>query len=323
MYENFYGLTDNPFRLSPDPAFMYMTVQHREALSGLLYSAFTRPGLTVMVGEAGTGKTTLIYSLIRALERQRFIVAMCNNPTLNRDEFYDLLLARLEVECVSTLKSRQLLALQEALVRYRSEGRRAILIVDEAQRLSSELLEEVRLLGNMETPREKLLDIVMAGQPELADTLARTELRQLKQRISRICRLEPLSAEDVRRYIEHRLAKAGLTHQELFSEEVIQSVFLHTGGIPRLVNTLCDSSLQTGFAMQVPRITLPIIREAAKDLDLKSEAGWQFRSNGDQHRGLPAVPEPVPAPARYRPPAFAEYAPREKNPGFFSKLMGR
>jgi general secretion pathway protein A len=329
MYEGFYNLKENPFRLSPDPAYMYLTVQHREALAGLLYSAFTRPGLTVLVGEAGTGKTTLLYSLVRALERQRFIVALCNNPTLTRDEFYDLLLVKLGVDCVSALKSRQLLALQDALLRYRADGRRAILIVDEAQRLSPELLEEIRLLGNVETPREKLLDIVMAGQPELAETLGRPELRQLKQRISRICRLEPLSAEDVRHCVNHRLAKAGLADQKLFSNETIQAIFAQTGGIPRLVNSLCDGALQTGFALQSPQITTAIVLEAARDLELKAQtAGWEVRSNG-QSRVSPGVDQPVPSvaqPARgsaqYR-NLFQEYPTTEKPAGFFAKLMGR
>src|SRR5262245_17294229 len=156
MYLGFFNLKELPFRLSPDPSFMCMTPQHREALSGLIYSVCTQPGLTVLVGEAGTGKTTLLYALLGLLEKRRFVTAMCTNPTLTREEFYDLLLIKFGVECQSTLKSRQLNALQEMLTRNRADGRPSLLIVDEAQRLPMELLEEIRLLLNMETPREKL-----------------------------------------------------------------------------------------------------------------------------------------------------------------------
>ena len=173
MYNDFYNLKENPFRLTPDPAFLYMTEKHREALSGLVYSICNKAGLTVLVGEAGTGKTTLLQVLRDWLAKRQFVTALCTNPTLTREEFLDLLLAQLGISCPSTLKSRQLIALEEALLRYRTEGRRSVLIVDEAHRLSAELLEEIRLLLNMETPREKFLDIIIAGQPELAETFAR------------------------------------------------------------------------------------------------------------------------------------------------------
>lgn len=268
MYNGFYNLKENPFRLTPDPAFMFMTPQHREAMAGLVYSACTRPGLTVLVGEAGTGKTTLLYTLIGLLEKRRFVAALCNNPMLTREEFYDLLIMKLGVDCSSSLKSRQLVALQDHLLRYRTEGRPAVLIIDEAQRLSTELLEEIRLLLNLETPREKLLEIIIAGQPELTDILARPELRQFKQRVSCVCRLKPLTFEEVRGYLHHRLARAGLPEQNLFPEDSIRLIHEYTHGIPRLVNSLCDSALQTGFASQSPRVTPAIIREAARDLDL-------------------------------------------------------
>jgi hypothetical protein len=166
------------------------------------------------------------------------------------------------------LKSRQLLALQETLLRNRADGRPSLLIVDEAQRLSPELLEEIRLLLNMETPREKLLEIIVAGQPELIDVLRRPEMRQLKQRVSCLCKLRPLNLAELKAYLLHRLKHAGHERGDLFSEAAIESIYDYTQGIPRLVNSLCDGALRTGFALQSERITESIINEAAEDLDL-------------------------------------------------------
>jgi general secretion pathway protein A len=270
LYYGFYKLTEDPFRLTPDPSFIYMTQHHREALAGLIYSTCTRTGLTALIGEVGTGKTTLLYSLLGMLEKRRFVTALCTNPTLTREEFYDYLLLKLGVSCSSSLKSRQLVALHEHLLRTRSEGRPSVLVVDEAQRLSPELLEEIRLLLNLETPREKLLEIIIAGQPELWEILRRLELRQLKQRISYFCKLEPLTREEVGNYINYRLARAGLPEQDVFSPAVIEAIHKYSHGIPRLINSLCNTALRYGFADQVPRITISHIREAVKELDLDS-----------------------------------------------------
>ena len=295
MYKQFYNLKHDPFRLTPDPAFICMTPQHREALSGLVYSVCTRPGLTVLVGEVGTGKTTLLYTLMGLLEKRKFVTGMCTNPTLTREEFYDFLMAKLGVECTSSLKSRQLIALQETLGRNRAAGRPSVLIVDEAQKLSAELLEEIRLLMNLETPSEKLLEIIMAGQPELMEILRRPQLRQIKQRVSYFCKLEPLSLTDLRDYLDHRLARAGLPQQNLFSEVAIRCIYEFTNGIPRLVNSLCDSTLQIGFALKSPEITISMIGEAAADLDLiPNFVSENLPSNGNQPISASASPQPGP-----------------------------
>jgi general secretion pathway protein A len=272
LYERFYQLKENPFRLTPDPEFLCMTAQHQEALSGLVYTVCTRPGLTVLVGDAGTGKTTLLYALLQVLEKRRIATAICTNPMLTQPELYDLLMIQFGVSCDSTLKSRQLAALEEKLRRGHADGRPALLIIDEAQRLSPELLEEVRLLLNLETPRDKLVEIILAGQPELLEILRRHEMRQLKQRVSCICKLKPLSREEVREYLFHRLGRAGLPDQALFSEACIDQIQRYTRGIPRLVNTLCDSSLQVGFGLRSPQVTTAIIEEAARDLELIPDA---------------------------------------------------
>lgn len=337
MYQGFYGLKENPFRLSPDPSFICMTDQHQEALSGLIYSVCTRPGLTVLVGEAGTGKTTLLYALLGLLEKRGFITAICTNPTLTRQEFYDLVVMKFGVECASLLKSRQLAALEDRLRRNRTDGRPSVLIIDEAQRLSTELLEEVRLLLNLETPREKLLEIIVAGQPELSDILRRPELRQLKQRVSCVCRLRPLNLEELKEYLHHRVTRAGLPTQSLFSGEIMQLIFEYTEGIPRLVNSLCDSALQTGFALRSHQVTRAILEEAGKDLDLLRKAPVPLEAP------LPAEVTVPPSEALLVTPSsngathhagnghtvsearvpLEDYQTRQKSLNFFSSLMER
>jgi general secretion pathway protein A len=341
LYNNYYNLKEDAFRLTPDTSFLYMTSLHREALAGLVHSACTRSGLTVLTGEAGTGKTMLLHVLRSWLEKRQFIMVFCSNPILTRDEFYDLLLEGLQISCSSSLKSRQLLALQETLLRYRAEGRRSLLIVDEAHALPRELLEEIRLLLNIETQREKLLDIIMAGQPELTEMLRRAELRQIKQRVNCFCKLEPLSVIEVREYIEHRLVRAGLRQQTIFPEDTIQLIHQYSQGIPRLVNTMCDNALATGFALQRPKIDVSIIREVAVDLDLAMETKIPVAE--PSHAAIAVMPSPpspavsapvvaaqaangrdrvVPLPATDRTP-LETYAARQKSVGFLANLMDR
>lgn len=334
MYKGFYKLKENPFRLSPDPAFMCMTSQHQEALSGLIYTICTHSGMTVLLGEAGTGKTTLLYSLLGLLERRGFCTAMCTNPTLTREEFYDLLILKFGIDCQSTLKSRQLAALEETLRRNQADGRPSILIVDEAQRLSTELLEEVRLLLNLETPREKLLEIIVSGQPELGDILGRPNLRQLKQRVSCICRLKPLTLAEVSEYIYHRLTRAGLPNQSLFSDATIVLIHEHSRGIPRLINTLCDGSLRTGFALQAPRITPAVLEEAVKDLELTGLAEPSNNTSSDKGAATIAAETAATIPANSHngknggavldaQVPLETYAARQKSINFFSNLIDR
>ena len=272
MYEGFYKLKENPFRLTPDPGFMCMTAQHQEALAGLVYGACTRPGLTVLTGEAGTGKTTLLYALIELLEKRNSVTAMCTNPMLSAQEFYDLLTLKFGAPCDSLLKSRQLEALEQHFRRHHEEGRPCLLVIDEAQRLPVELLEEVRLLLNLETTRQKLLQIILAGQPELMETLSRYDLRQLKQRVSSICSLRPLSRDELREYLLHRLAQAGREDPGLFPDACMDLIYEYSQGIPRLVNTLSEAALEVGFGLGAHYVTPAIIEEAARDLALVSPA---------------------------------------------------
>jgi len=331
LYQEFYKLNAYPFRLSPDPSFVCMTEQHREALSGLIYSVCTRPGLSVLIGEAGTGKTTMLYTLVGLLERRQYLTAMCTNPTLSRDEFYEFLLVKFGINCASPSKTRQLIALEDGLKRQRAQGRLAVLIMDEGQRLPADLLEEVRLLLNVETPQEKLLEIVLAGQPELGDTLRRPEMRQLKQRVGCVCTLRPLNPEEIGEYINHRLKHAGRSEASMFSEDSIEMVYAYSRGIPRLINTLADTALRTGFALRSPSITPFIVTEAAHELELTR------LTPPDQ---MPAQNEVVASlDAKLRESALAEspvgsnplegavplesYASRQQSLGFFSQWIGR
>jgi hypothetical protein len=240
------------------------------------------------------------------------------------------------------------MAFEEVLRCNRADGRLSVLIVDEGQRLSTELLEEIRLLLNLETPREKLLEVIVAGQPELGDVLRLPELRQLKQRISSVCRLQSLSSDELKEYLHHRLLRAGLSNQKLFSEPVLQMIYDYTQGIPRLVNSLCDGALQTGFALQSPVVTPAIIEEVAKDLDLVPSRRAEnyapaIEPAPRQEPHLKPVAKPVlvngpgnsrgtgttaaspsaDAASQNANPPEEEYAGRQKSMGFFVGLMDR
>lgn len=320
MYNAFYNLRTDPFRLTPDPAFLYMTAQHREALAGLVHSACNRSGLTVLAGEAGTGKTMLLHVLRTWLEKRHFRIALCTNPTMTREELYDLILLQLGITCPSPLKSRQLLALEQSLLHSKAERRRSIIIVDEAHALPPALLEEVRLLLNLETSQEKLLDIIIAGQPELMDALRRPELRQLKQRVTCFCRLEPMTYAEVSEYIAHRLAQAGVPNQNIFTEDTIRLVYDYSHGIPRLVNTICDSALRSGFALESRQITDDIVHEVAVDLDLRGISANELpfeKEDGDwslYDRGSRTSMTPKPA---------EDYTTRQKSIGVLATLVDR
>jgi general secretion pathway protein A len=333
LYQEFYKLKQHPFRLSPDPAFVCMTEQHREALSGLIYSVCTRPGLSVLIGEVGTGKTTILYTLLGLLERRQYLTAICTNPTLSRDEFYEFVLLKFDVNCASTSKTRQLVALEETLKRHRGQGKPAVLIVDEAQRLPTELLEEVRLLLNIETPQEKLLEIVLAGQPELGDTLRRPELRQLKQRVGCVCTLKPLNPEEIGEYINHRLIQAGRSEPPLFSADALELIYAYSGGIPRLINTLADTALRTGFVLEASSITPFIVGDAARELELVRPAApdqapvdendivacLDAKLRESMLSESSAASNPIPE----RTVPLESYANRQKSLGFFSQWVGR
>ncbi len=266
MYRPFYGLRDIPFSLTPDPRYLYFTASHREVMANLHYGIQHGRGLIVATGEVGTGKTTTLRSMLARLDRS-VLTAYIFNPGLTVAEFYHYLSTSFGITQYAS-KSDLLMKLGRLLTMRHSRGLRSVLIVDEAQGLSHELLEEIRLLLNFETYTEKQLQIILAGQPELRQVLNDPALRQLKQRISLRCEIKPLRAEEVSAYIRTRLKVAGATRLDIFTPEAMALIFRASEGVPRLINNICDNALLTGFAMSAPQITPQIITEVIESLDL-------------------------------------------------------
>ncbi len=269
MYNKFYGLTASPFEISPDPRFLFRTERHNEALANLFHGVSRHKGFVVLTGEVGTGKTLLLRCLVNLLTRNQVAFASVFNPGLTTLEFLQYILTDFGLASGGN-KTAMLNTLNAFLIERYRKGLTTVLLVDEAQHLSAELLEEIRLLTNLETAQQKLLQIVLAGQPELDLLLDSPQLRQLKQRIALRCRLEPLNRAEVRAYITGRLhqAGAGARARALFSEAAIEAIQRYSGGIPRLVNTICENALITGYARELQVIGPEVIEEVAADFRL-------------------------------------------------------
>ena len=267
MYNKFYGLKDKPFEITPDPRYLYLSESHREALAHLTYALNESKGFTVITGEVGTGKTTLVQMLLSRLDSHTRIAHLFN-PKLGIRDFFKYICQDfgLKTNGFST-KGEFLTLLHSFLMECYARRERVVLIVDEAQTLSPALLEEVRLLTNLETPKAKLLQVILLGQPELDTTLARNEFRQLKQRISLRFNLKPLNRQDTAEYIIRRLKAAGARNSDLFGDDAVKEIFRYSKGIPRLINVICDNSLMTGFVYEKHRIDRDIVREVIKDME--------------------------------------------------------
>jgi general secretion pathway protein A len=270
MYESFYGLRENPFNVTPNPEYIYLGENHREALAQLLYGVRERKGFIVITGEVGTGKTTLIHYLLDKMNGNHTKTALLFNPKLTVDDFIQYILKDLGVRVQGKTKGEYLHNLHRYLLNAYQRDERVILIVDEAQGLKPELLEEIRLLSNLETSRSKLLQIVLLGQPELDKTLSQPGFRQLKQRINLRFHLPPLSEKETREYIVKRLRIAG-AKEPIFTEKAIKAIYLKSGGIPRLINILCDNALLNGYALDQKMVGERSVKEVAKDLYLKKK----------------------------------------------------
>jgi general secretion pathway protein A len=270
MYETYYGLKENPFNVTPDPKFIYLGENHQEALAHLLYGVREKKGFVVITGEVGSGKTTLIhYLLSRFNGNGNTKTAYLFNPKLSANDFIQYILKDLGVVVNGGTKSDNLYSLYRYLLNAYENNEKVILIVDEAQGLDPELLEEIRLLSNFETSKSKLLQIILVGQPELKKTLSEHGLRQLKQRINMRYHLNPLSKKETKEYIEKRLRTAGAKGR-LFTEKAIEEIYRRSKGAPRIINILCDNSLLNGYALDQKMVDNKSVKEAAKDLNLKS-----------------------------------------------------
>jgi len=269
MYNAFFGFDQNPFNMSPDPAFFFRSAQHEEVLANLIYGVQSRKGFIVLTGEVGTGKTTMLECLRDFLAGQQISFASLFNSRLTVEQFFELFAHDLNLRCNRQSKTEVLLSLNQLLIERATSGRTTVLIVDEAHNLDWDVLEEVRLLGNLENRRGKLLQIILAGQQELDDKLERPEYRQLKQRISLRCTLRGFDLHDAIAYVNSRMARAGVPHQTFISSKVIEELHFRCQGIPRLINAVCDNLLLTCFALETRTATLEMLNEVAADMRLE------------------------------------------------------
>jgi len=289
MYQEFYGLHSAPFDLTPDPAHLLLTPTHREALNMLQYGISVRKGIILLVGEAGTGKTTLLRKSL-SLNRQGAApvseIAYLVNPTLSREEFFQQLADAFGLDpAAGASKAAFLKHLTQMLLVRRNARLNSVLIVDEAQRLPDDLIEELRLLVNIELDDDKLLTLVLAGHPELAERLNEHHLRQFKQRIVLRYELTPFNLEDTVAYIIGRMRLAGGDAARVFTREAVKAVYHASGGIPRTISVICDNALLTAFALQRPKVDSEIIDEVCRDLHLQR--------GGTQDRNAPTNAEPA------------------------------
>lgn len=269
MFLEWYRLLEQPFGVTPDPKFIYFSQTHREALASLAYGIETGCGFMALLAKPGMGKTTLLFRLMEHLENRARTVylfqSQCNPVDLLR-----YILADLKVESSGTDLVELHEQLNEILLREAHVGRRVVVAIDEAQNFERPLLETIRLLSDFETPRRKLLQIILSGQPELAEKLARPDLAQLRQRVTSLCRLTPFSLQETAKYIDHRLQVAGYQGPHLFTQEAVNLIARESQGIPRVINTLCFNALSIGCALGRSRIDPEIIREALADLSVHS-----------------------------------------------------
>jgi general secretion pathway protein A len=279
MYKQHFGLTRNPFEISPDPFFYHPTPRHNEALANLHYGVGRRKGFIVITGEVGTGKTLLVRCLLSELRKNNIAFGYVFNPLLPVVEFFQYIMADFGLPYSGRTKTEMLLDLNRFLIQRHARGLITALVVDEAQALRTELLEEIRLLTNLETSQQKLLQIVLMGQPELEIVLDSPELRQLKQRVALRCQLQPLDGPQTHAYVRSRLERAGAPAEPpIFSEDALDKVHEYSRGIPRIINNLCENSMVNAFAHEQPSVTADMITEVAGDFRLIS----------------PALPEEVP-----------------------------
>ena len=268
MYKEFFGLRANPFNVNPDPRYLFLTRHTEEALACLTYGIQSRKGFVLLTGEVGTGKTTLINKLMEWLRLQQVATAFIFNSRMDVPQFLDFMMADFGIPCDTKSKSQLLQRLYNWLLdRYRA-GETAVLVIDEAQSLSDEVLEEIRMLTNLETFTEKLLKIVLVGQPELEQRLKQPQLRQLRQRLTLRAKTHPFNLEETKSYITQRLRIAGSNGEMIFDSNATVAIFRYAQGIPRIINLLCEHCLVSAFVDQRKTVSVEVVDSVARDFDL-------------------------------------------------------
>lgn len=267
MYQEYYGFKEMPFNITPNPRFLYLSPTHQEALQHLKYGIQERKGFIVLVGEVGCGKTTLCRRFLNEIDTERFDTALILNPRVTETQMLKAILTELGETKLARSQVDLSAQINKVLLERIEKGRDIVLIIDEAQNLSFAVLELVRLLSNLETDQQKLLQIVLMGQPELKDILAQDELRQLRQRILVHYELRPLSLDDTRHYIHHRMTLAGSMGQPVFTPWAMRAIHRASKGIPRIVNNLCDKSMLSAFIRESDEVNYWDARRAIRDLD--------------------------------------------------------
>ena len=271
MYQRFYGFTEMPFNITPDPRFLYLSPTHQEALQHLKFGVQERKGFIALIGEVGCGKTTICRRFLNELDPARFDTALILNPRVTETQMLKAILTELGETKLARSQSDLVAQMNRVLLERINRGRDIVLIIDEAQNLSFDVLEQIRLLSNLETDKQKLLQIVLMGQPELKEILAREELRQLRQRILVHYELHPLSLADTRHYIQHRLTLAGGSGRPTFTTWALRAIHRASKGIPRVVNNLCDKSMLAAFIHESDEVNYWHVRRAIRDLSMLTD----------------------------------------------------
>jgi len=266
MYKEFYGLKENPFNVTSDPHFLYLTKRHKEAFSSLVYGIRERKGFIVITGNIGTGKTTLCRALLNELDAKTK-TAFILNPRLSEIQFIRAIIEDFGIVIKRNSKIEMIKGLNDFLIKQLTSNNNVVLIIDEAQNLKNNLLEEVRLLSNLETEKEKLFQIVLVGQPELRTKLADPELEQLQQRISIRYHMLPLDKEEISGYVQHRLSVAGASENVVFEDSAINEIHSYSGGVPRKINIVCDRAMLLGYVQEAMHLDAAIIKKAVAEIE--------------------------------------------------------
>jgi general secretion pathway protein A len=273
MYESFYGLTDKPFQLNPDPSFYFGSRQHRRAMAYLEYGLHQNEGFIVMTGEVGAGKTTIVRSLLSKLDPEKVVAAQLVSTQLDAEDTLRLVAAAFGLQTKDVPKSQMLLGLEAFLVSLTQQGKRALLIIDEAQNLTPRAVEELRMLSNFQLETHALLQSFLVGQPEFRQTMQSPQMVQLRQRVIAACHIGPMDLEETQAYIEHRLTKVGWKGNPKFKPEAYDAVFRATGGIPRRINSVCDRVLLSGYLAGKHEFTREDVDEVAREISEETFAG--------------------------------------------------